>query len=221
VASKLTFFSKSVLAKAVLASSVGLILSLPTVSHAAVWDTTRQWDDAADQEFGLWIKNLNMDIFMNPSSPYKGIATDCAHAAYTLRIIFASEHGLPIKFEGAPAGVDLSNENTQFDKLDTTLEKVRRFIGLMKMHRNTDSLVEDTYPIAINRKTVRSGAMFLNPQNNGKGVPLSYRAGHVYYIQDVYDNGMVKYMSSTVPEAVRDLEPRYGITFAPFGTDGG
>ena len=208
----------SFLSKVVLAASVAMTLS--TVSHAAVWETTRQWDDAAEQEFGIWIRNLKMDIFKNPSSPYHDIATDCAHAAYTLRIIFASEHGLPIKLESTP-DVDLSNDNPQFDSQPTQIAKVRRFIGLMKMHKNTDTLVDDTYPIAINRKTVHSGALFLNPANPGKDVPLSYRAGHVYYIQDVYDNGMVKYMSSTVPEAVRDLEPRYGITFAPFGTDGG
>ncbi|MGZ3694812.1 MAG: hypothetical protein ACXWQO_11595, partial [Bdellovibrionota bacterium] len=52
-------------------------------------------------------------------------------------------------------------------------------------------------------------------------VPVTYRAGHVYYVQNVYENGMIRLISSTVPEMVRDLQPRVEIVFAPFTKDGG
>jgi hypothetical protein len=62
--------------------------------------------------------------------------------------------------------------------------------------------------------------MFLHPEGHSK-VPLTYRAGHVYYLKNVLANGMIRLISSTVPEMVRDLQPRVDIVFAPFGKDGG
>lgn len=186
-------------------------------AHADVWESKRQWDDQADEEFGQWIKQLPMDVFTSSSSAYKGIATDCAKAVYTLRMIFAYEHGLPVNFTGGGQG--LSNDNKAFDQYPEGLPRLLKFMAFVRSKVDTRTLVRDSYPIKINRQFVRSGAIFLNPAN--KDAPITYQAGHVYYIQDVYENGMVRYFSSTVPIAIRDLQPHIDITFAPFGKTGG
>lgn len=198
-----------------------LILSAVTIfaspaARADVWETKRQWDDQADEEFAQWIKGLRMDIFTAADSPYRGIPTDCAKAVYTLRMIFAYEHGLPVNFT---SGQGLTNETKQFDQIPEGLPRLLKFMSFVRAHVDTRSLVEDSYPVKINRQFVRSGAIFLHPAT--KDAPITYQAGHVYYIQDVYENGMVRYFSSTVPSAVRDLQPRIDITFAPFGKSGG
>lgn len=185
-------------------------------ARADVWETKRQWDDQADEDFGRWIQKLPMDIFTSSSSSYKGISTDCAKAVYVLRILFAYEHGLPVNFT---SGRGLSNDNKSFDQYPEGLPRLMKFISFARSHVDTRSLVHDSYPVKINRRFVRSGAIFLHPAT--KDAPITYQAGHVYYIQDVYENGMVRYFSSTVPSAVRDLQPRIDITFAPFGKSGG
>jgi len=92
-------------------------------------------------------------------------------------------------------------------------------MAFVRSHVDTRTLINDSYPIKINRENVRSGAMFLHPRTSD--APVTYQAGHVYYIQDVYENGMVRYFSSTVPIAVREMQPRIDITFAPFAKSGG
>lgn len=206
-----------------LLSQRALLLALVTCLAASaargdVWETKKQWDDGDDLAFGQWIKKLPMDVFTAADSPYKGISTDCAKAVYALRVIFAYEHGLPVSFIGRGAA-RLSNDNKDFDDVAEGLPRLLKFISFVKSHVDTRSLVNDTYPVKINRHFVRSGAVFLHPAS--KNVPVTYQAGHVYYIQDVYENGMVRYFSSTVPSMVRDLQPRVDITFAPFGKTGG
>lgn len=198
---------------------LGSIL-IRSTAQADVWVATAQWDDAKDAAFGKWIKNLRMDIFTAANSPYKGISTDCADAVYTLRIIFAFENKLPVKFVSSKH--DFSNTNKTWDAEPEGVARVRKFIRFVNANTGTRSVVLDTYPIAVTRKSVRAGTLFVHPASSStSGVPVTYRAGHVYFIQDVKENGMVRYFSSTVPTAVRDLQPRIDLVFAPFDTNGG
>jgi hypothetical protein len=204
-----------------LVALAAVISSFAVTARADVWETKAPWDDTAELAFSTWIRTLPMDIFTKDSSPYKGIPTDCADAVYSLRTIFASEHGLAVKFTGS-GGQDLSNTNKTFDTIADPALRIRKFINFVRNNTNTQTLVADTYPVAITRKTVRGGTLFVHPESGpNSGVPITYRAGHVYYIQDVYQNGMVRFFSSTVPVAVRDLQPRIDIVFAPFDVTGG
>ena len=205
-----------------LLSLFGLLISLQLFAPSAkadVWIATKTWDDTADAQFSAWIKQLPMDIFSRKDSPYYGIATDCAEAVYTLRTIFAYENSLPVNFVN-PARANLANTNSDFDSTPAGLPRLKRFVSLLKSKTNTATLTADTYPIEINRTYLKAGAVFLHPQS-GSSVPITYRSGHVYYIQDVFENGMVSYFSSTVPAMVRDLQTRIDIDFAPMNTDGG
>lgn len=188
-------------------------------AHADVWPTTKSWDDAADAAFSQWVAKVPLDLFTRKSSPYYGISTDCADAAYVLRSIFAFENGLPVKFSNMDRR-DLSNSNKTWDNLPEGQARLRKFLSFVRSHTNTRTLVADTYPVEISREHVKAGTLFLHPEGN-KDVPLTYRAGHVYYVQNVFENGMIRLLSSTVPSAVRELQPRVEIIFAPFGTNGG
>lgn len=194
-------------------------IALPSLARADVWVATAAWDDAQDQAFSEWIEKLPLDIFTAANSPYRGIRTDCADAAYVLRILFAYERRLPVNFTNFD-NKDLSNANKEFDSAPEGVVRVKRFINFVRSHTSTQSLAADSYPVDISRKFIRGGTLFLHPEGN-KAVPLTYRSGHVYYVQRVYENGIVRFFSSTVPSAVRDLQPRNDVVFAPFGTDGG
>ncbi len=188
-------------------------------ARADVWTANNVWDDAAEAKFGQWIKSLPMDVFSRPDSPYYGIATDCAEAVYTLRTIFSYENKLPVHFNNYE-GKNLTNNNKDFDAVPEGTARLRKFINFVKAHTDTATLTADTYPIEINRTYLKAGAVFLHPES-GKSVPITYRSGHVYYIQDVEQNGMIRYFSSTVPAMVRDLQTRVDIDFAPMNKTGG
>lgn len=193
------------------------ILATSMVAQAGVWQATQKWDSSQEARFGQWIKSIPADVFSNSKSKYYGISTDCADAAYTLRTIFAYENKLPVKFRNDPK---LANTTADFDSIGNEWERVRKFIGRVNYNTGTYSLPSDTYPVAIRRNFVIPGTMFVHA-SSGNDVPITYRSGHVYYIQDVRDNGQIKYISSTVPQAVRTLGVRIGIEFAPQETGSG
>lgn len=198
----------------------GLLCSMivSTTAQAVVWQDTETWNEAQEQKFDRWIEQLPLDIFADRKSPWYGISTDCADAVYALRIIFAYENKLPVQFRIKDFPF-LNNRTDRFDKgrdgkeLDE-MTRVRRFINSVSYHTNTRTLIQDTYPIAVRRGSVAPGAMFAHPES-GRETPVSYRPGHVYYVQEVLPNGVIKYISSTVPTMVRKLTPRWGIHFAP------
>lgn len=204
----------SALAMALMALT-GLMTS---AAHAAVWTTEARWSPAAEAKFGEFIRRLDLKIFEKETGDWGRIPTDCADAAYTLRIIFAYENRLPVSFR-TWQGV-MSNSTNEFDDIADPVKRVRKFIAKVNYYTSTRTLVNDTYPIAIRRGVVQPGILFLHPQGN-ESVPLTYRAGHVYYLQNVADNGIIRYISSTVPAAIRPLDPRNGIIFSPMDRDGG
>ena len=199
-----------------------------TTAHAVVWNTTASWNEAAENEFSKFIANFPLDSFTNPSSPYFGIRTDCADAAYTLRTLFAAQHGLPVNYftldydKTTKKKYELSNTISRFDSITDDAKRLRAFIQYVNDFTDTGSLPYDTYPVQINRRWVRPGTMFLHAPFEGskelakkQGVPFSYMEGHVYYLGKVQTNGLMTYIGSTVPAAVRNLSARQGILFAP------
>lgn len=195
-----------------------LALAAGLQARADVWTAQNQWSPAYEQRFGEFIRNLDLELFAKSTGDWGRLATDCADAAYALRIIFAYENRLPVSFR-TWQGV-MANTSREFDDVQDPVKRVRKFIAKVNHYTNTRTLVNDTYPVAIRPGVIRPGVMFLHPQGNSE-VPLTYRAGHVYYLQDVKDNGIIRYISSTVPAAVRALDPRNGIIFTPMDKDGG
>lgn len=195
-----------------------------STARAAVWEASNTWSEKEESDFAAWVRKLPMN-FLNAGSgsKYGAISTDCADAAYTLRAIYAFEHDLPVAFNDDPT---LSNDTTKFDSESDPVVRFKRFLRHLANQTNTRTLVKDTYPVAIDRAHLRAGVLYLNPEPSSaeikaNKIPMADRSGHVYYVQDVLENGMIRYFSSTVPAMVRDLQPRIDIVFAPFQTNGG
>lgn len=204
-------------------------LSLPfivgSVAQAAVWQTTNSWNAQREREFGKYINELPLDYFNLPGTPYYNIPTDCADAAYALRIIFAAERGLPVDFYNHE-GLDLSNSTTEFDHIADDHERLLKFIRLVRLKTDTGTLITETYPIAINRQSVMPGTMLLHSpkkemKNGVDWTPPVLASNHVFYVQNVSESGLVTYISSTVPVAVRNMNVRNGYVYAPFNTKSG
>ena len=69
-----------------------------TTTQASIWESTKIWTIEEEDRYSNWVKeNWKADIFINPDSPYFAIPTDCADAAYAMRIIYAFENKLPFK----------------------------------------------------------------------------------------------------------------------------
>ncbi|MBX3018025.1 MAG: hypothetical protein KF767_09055 [Bdellovibrionaceae bacterium] len=187
-------------------------------ARADVWPTENRWSEAYERRFAEFIRNLDLQIFEKTTGDWGRIPTDCADAAYALRIIFAYENRLPVSFRTWNG--TMTNATSEFDGEKDPVKRVRRFMAKVNNSTNTRSLVNDTYPVAIRAGVLRPGVMFLHPQGDSE-TPLTYRAGHVYYLQNVRENGIIRFISSTVPAAIRSLDPRNGIIFTPMERDGG
>lgn len=195
------------------------VLALTAAAQAAVWPTRAQWSEQKEREFAKFINELPLDFFSRPGTPYSGIPTDCADAAYVLRAIFAYQHGLPVDFANWH-NKDLSNTTTNYDRVEAGTPRLRVFLSDLRASTDTSTLLRETYPIAINRNSVRPGAMFLHLPKRGEG-PKVYSSAHVFYVQNVSNSGLVTYISSTVPAAVRNLNARNGYVFTPFNVNSG
>ncbi len=194
-----------------------VLLTASFTAEASVWKTENRWSEAWENKFAEFIANVDTNIFNSTGKRWSGIRTDCAGAAYKLRIIFAFENKLPVSFNTWD-GV-MSNKSTAFDRTSDPVERVRKFMSAVDSETSTVTMLRDTYPIAIRRGVIKPGVMFLHPQDDS--LPITYRAGHVLYVRKVENNGNIKYMASTVPSAVRTLDVRNGIQFAPMSEDGG
>jgi hypothetical protein len=172
------------------------VLVSAQLSQANVWQTTRQWDQRAESEYADWVRTQwSEGVFILPTSPYRGIETDCAHATYAMRIIFAFEHGLPIQFLNHNVGgrAVISNEMKNWDGLKDANAKIRGFLGYVFGNTSTRTLGLDTYPVAVTAETINAGTIYVDPGN------------HSVQVIDLTPQGVPVIQFSTVPSSVRFL----------------
>lgn len=180
-------------------------LLICTTAAAAVWDTEHQWSDQWEGKYAQWVKeHWRPEIFTSPASPYHGISTDCADASYDMRLIFAHESRLPFVINNpeSPGGV-ISNDLNRWDSRPQP-ERLREFIEYVNDVTSSQTMPEDTYPVAITRRALTPGIIYVQPGE------------HSYQIVAVDAYGVTDTMFSTMPRAVRELlfEPNFPI-FVP------
>jgi|GEM_PF-3668231 hypothetical protein len=183
------------------------VLMQTPASFAGVWTTTRSWTPALEDEYSAWVaKNYRFDIFSNPQSPWYGIATDCADAAYAARVIFAAEHGLPVRFTNLKNSVaNITNNMSSWDSLNSQA-RLREFVKYVGINTGTATLGYDTYPAKISVEYIRPGTIFLNPTLSSEEENiLGTRGGHAETVVDVEENGFIRTLYSTTPRMVREL----------------
>ncbi|KHD88313.1 MAG: hypothetical protein OM95_09190 [Bdellovibrio sp. ArHS] len=154
-----------------------LILTVSFLSSlsasAAVWPTMNEWSPAYEDRYAEWVRTeWRTDFFARrtlpngQSNPYYGLKVDCADTVYSMRIIFAYENRLPfVAQDPTAAGKTISNKMSRWDS-QSEINRVRNFLWYIYETMSTRSLPNDTYPVAINRNVIRSGALILTTKKN-------------------------------------------------------
>ena len=176
---------------------IGLLLvTLPVVSQAAIWETKNKWNPQWENRYSDWVATKYTKRFFLDGK-YGGIKHDCADSAYFARLVFAYENKLPFvikdprfesmsKKELAKLSRDyppetnynpyaivkpwISNDFDYYDKLPPK-DRFRRFIRFVGEFTGTESLMEDTYPVKLSRKWFRPGVIAALPRIKIKGGP--------------------------------------------------
>lgn len=177
------------------------ILMLTIQVSAEVWKTRFKWNEYFEQDYSNWVRqNWRQTIFTEENSLYHGLETDCADATYAMRALYSYMHGLPFVVHTAD-GKLLKEESDRFDHIMERQDRFRAFMSHVFKVTDTRTLVLDTYPIAINRDSLRPGVVYVSP-----GV-------HSYQIIDLNEYGIITTLSSTSPVAVRVLFRNVGFPF--------
>jgi len=167
---------------------IALTLLMPTLSHAAVWETTRRWDAAWENRYAEWVQtNWKVDIFQNKKSPYYGLYPDCADTVYSMRAIFASQNGLPFAVtDPSTQKSTITNSISKFDAKPAGAKRVTAYLNWLYGVLGTITLPADTYPVAINRDAVHAG-----------GLMLAKESKHSYTVKSVRETGVPVLVYST------------------------
>ena len=152
----------------------------PYSAKADVWPTKNQWSPDWERSYEEWVKNKwVVDIFRNPESPYYGPFPDCADAVYAMRLIFAYENNLPFAANDPTGGKKLiSNYMNKFDNVPEGIERMKAFMVYTFRVLGTSNLPSDTFPVAVNRGSIRPGDLV-----------LALESRHVYMVKGIRDTG--------------------------------
>lgn len=239
-------------------SSVLVVLLLVSISlpaSAAIWETKNQWNDKWESRFSRWVeKHYTKTIFTK--GKYMDIPHDCADSAYFTRLLFAYENNLPFvikdprfpnknklisenrkvfeenmgKSPYATINKMISNEMPFYDELPRD-QRLRRFMKFVGDVVGTNSLMEDTYPISLDRKWFRPGVVAALPRIESSLNPMFFQdaaeddgvaesAGHAQVVTGLDSYGVIHYLKSTVPAKVQDFQHTTLNSFVP-GPKGG
>jgi hypothetical protein len=171
------------------------------LSPAVLWHADKEWSEKWEQEYAKWVgKELYPGLMVSMKLP-----TDCAELAYVERGAFARKHRLPMAIRDGGSSQLFPNESMKEEWLDLPehqdWKKDRRFRAVLEyIMRNTytHTLMEDSYPVAINARTLGAGIHFLD---------LHGSSGHTMVVKSVNDpeDLPITLLFSTVPIRIREL----------------
>lgn len=166
---------------------------------AAVWAVNARWDETAEQRYSQWVEAYFHSEFFYRDTPYELIATDCADAAYGMRMVFAFENNLPFVIRQPDDATRLiSQASTRFDHLPAGQIRFRAFMNWIMSITSTATLVQDTYPVRIDREQIRPGIIY-----------LTWRT-HAMQVVALLPTGVIRYLESTAPRAIRPMRSMLG-----------
>lgn len=171
------------------------------ISAGVQWKANKDWNEQWEVEYGKWVsKVLHPKLMLEMN-----LATDCADLAYVLRWAFARIHRLPMAVRLGGSSQLFTNETMKEEWLSLPQhedwQKDKRFRAILQyLMRNTytHTLMEDSYPVAINPQALMPGTHLLD---------LHGSSGHTMVVQSVNDpkDLPVTLLFSTVPIKVREL----------------
>jgi len=190
-----------------------------------LWQPINKWDRNAEIEFSAFVEQLGTvrarmgciklhhclqspeaNMLWSEEDRTLKVFSDCADVPYTLRAYFAYKTKRPFQWMRHIRGgrYKIGNRPRNYaDFLDPTTRDIRHFLmrlsahihsGYYRMHGKEEGT--DTYPVDIDRKTVRPGTVYYDPK------------GHVLIVYKVEDNGVVRLL---------DGHPDNTLTRARFG----
>lgn len=235
---------------------LGLILlgiTLPTT--AAIWDNRNQWNDGWEDRYSQWVKTNYQRTFFTQGK-YANMPHDCADSVYFARLVFAYEHRLPFKIldpryperdkliaanpemfaenagKSPYATIQeyISNDFTYYDELPEA-DRLRKFMLFVGDVVGTNSLMNDTYPILLDRRWFRPGVVAALPrlesklsnsffQNEPSYGAANESAGHAQIVTDLDQYGVVHYLKSTVPAKIQEFKHTTLNSFVPSAKGG-
>lgn len=187
------------------------------LSTSQLWTVTQEWNWNWELRFAEWVKTELDSTWWTRHA----IATDCADAVLSARWIFARIHGLPAanhlitghwftyrsvkpEWEALPTATEWYDDQKFLAALDYLLSQAF-----------TQSLWEDSYPIAINPQALIPGAYHVRAYDDTGHVQLVYQIG----LQP--DQIPILTLNSTIPRRVRDLTEYVFLDAATHASAGG
>ncbi len=172
-------------------------------SFSTIWKTERNWyekNNIWETKFSEWVQSddLRRDLFVNPESPYNGIAVDCADVMYLLRAIFSYENGLDFivlhpLYTWGPHKKYYTNLNNSWNYLP----REERFVAFLKHladNFGTQSLAHhDSFSIAP--EDIRPGDFFMFEKQLDPNSEIITR--HAFMIKNVTPTGLFDIIYST------------------------
>ncbi len=169
---------------------------------AAVWESSNTWSADWENKYSAWVQSSwHKEFFAKPElangqkNPYYGLRVDCADTVYSMRIVFSYENSLPFTMQDPTAsGKTISNQMNRWDGKSAD-EKIRGFLKYVYGIASTRSLPNDTYPVAINRQSVRPGGLIMTTKLNH----------HSWTIKDILSIGVPHLVFNSVVGAASSL----------------
>lgn len=177
-------------------------------AHAQVWEATNSWSQEWENRYSEWVRTQwDQNFFNRPGTPYTGLVLDCADAVYSMRIIYSYENRLPFAMKDPTGGSKpISNSMSRFDDLDPQ-SRIRAFLKFIYETGSTSSLPDDSYPLAVSRSTIRSGAIIVT----------THESHHSWTVKEILPIGIPHLIFATRPAAttllVRIGQPSMEFTF--------
>ncbi len=176
-----------------------LLLFLANQAHAAVWTATSQWSSDAEQRYQDWVRtSWNIHTFEQPG-PLQGLKLDCADAVYSMRLLFAYQNRLPFAVKDPSSNRVISNDMSRFDKVGGSDQRLRAFALYLYDVLGTQSLADDSYPLAANRSAIKAG-VFLKTDK---------ASHHSWTVRDLSRAGVPYLIYASRPAATKLLDRHY------------
>jgi hypothetical protein len=188
-----------------------IIILLSAQVFGQVWNSQRKWDVSDIANFKSWVRTeLDRDLFIEPSSPYYGIKTDCADAIFAYMAIYSLENQLYFQVK-LGHNIYIDSDSNRFDHLPEN-ERLKALVHYIGANAGTYALAYyNSYPIAL--RDISAGDIYIVEwEKNGK------TNRHAYMIKDFIATGHFELYSSTTPVKARKLALRKGMPLHLFNS---
>lgn len=183
-------------------------------AFSAAWEVERPWTEDEEDRYSDWIAKIGskqwrstnhairdpeFNPLFTPEDRDLSFYADCADLPYVLRAYYAYKRGLPFVFNQVNGGryTILPNktarvvDNLSFEgSAQAFFKQIADFVHTGNYRTAPDATDSATYPIRIDRESLRPGAIFYSPE------------GHVAVVCEVEEDGTVRLIDAHPDQTV-------------------